>query len=180
MFPPGACPLGHPIANVSYYFVTSNISARKSPRLVSECRAAFKRSTAQRRSSLLPEAVVPAPRFGRVWELRRSPLGPCSLKGIGPRWRGNGFTCVICRFQGYANRVFLKNKNPVNPQPSEWLRIYRILFVFQECPNRIISTGAISLQPVLLLLFARASCLLRVSLGFGVQACHCLLLLANS
>ena len=76
-------------------------------------------STAQRRSSLLPEAVVPAPRFGRVWELRRSRLVPCALKGIGPRWRGNGFTCVICRFQGYANRVFLKNKNPANPQLSE-------------------------------------------------------------
>lgn len=158
MFPPGACPLEHPIANVSYYFVTSNISARKSPRLVSERRAAFKRSTA----------------------LRRSRLVPCSLKGIGPRLGENDFICVICRFQGYANRVFLKNKNPVNPQPSEWLRIYRILFVFQKCPNRIISTGAIFLQPVLLLLFARASCLLRVSLGFGVQACLCLLLLANS
>ena len=137
-------------------------------------------STALMQPSLLPEAVVPAPRFGRLWELRRSPLVPCSLKGIGPRLGENDFICVICRFQGYANRVFLKNKNPVNPQPSEWLRIYRILFVFQKCPNRIISTGAIFLQPVLLLLFARASCLLRVSLGFGVQACLCLLLLANS
>ena len=61
MFPPGACPQEHPIANVSYYFVTSNISARKSPRLVSERRAAFKRSTAQRRPSLLPEAVASRP-----------------------------------------------------------------------------------------------------------------------
>ena len=180
MFPPGACPLGHPIANVSYYFVTSNISARKSPRLVSERRPAFDRVSSHVRSCLLPDAGVPAPRFGRAWEQRRSRLVPCALKGIGPRWRGNGFTCVICRFQGYANRVFLKNKNPVNPQPSEWLRIYQILFVFQKCPNRIISTGAIFLQPVLLLLFARASCLLRVSLEFGVQACLCLLLLANN
>lgn len=72
MFPPGACPLEHPIANVSYYFVTSNISARKSPRLVSERRAAFKRSTALMQPSLLPEAVVPAPRFGRVWEQSRA------------------------------------------------------------------------------------------------------------
>lgn len=61
LFPPGACPLEHPIANVSYYFVTSNISARKSPRLVSERRAAFKRSTAQMQPSLLPEAVASRP-----------------------------------------------------------------------------------------------------------------------
>ena len=148
--------------------------------LFSERPPAFDRVSSHVRSCLLPDAGVPAPRFGRAWEQRRSRLVPCALKGIGPRWRGNGFTCVICRFQEYANRVFLKNKNPVNPQPSEWLRIYQILFVFQKCPNRIISTGAIFLQPVLLLLFARASCLLRVSLEFGVQACLCLLLLANN
>ena len=72
LFPPYVSSLRHPIANVSYYFVTSNISGGKSLRLVSERRPAFERVSSHVQSCLLPCAVVPRPAFA---ERHRARIG---------------------------------------------------------------------------------------------------------
>lgn len=103
----------------------TDLPANAAPRAIVS-RPACVRVCSQRRSYLLPETFVSGSRSGCISSQRRLRLPPCSLISIGNKLGATIPPPPSAAILNMEQLCFLKNKNPVNPQPFIQLRIYWI------------------------------------------------------
>lgn len=116
----------------------ADLPANAAPRAIVPQPACVRVCT-QRRSYQHPETTESAPRGGCVCSQMRLRLLPRSSISIGNKLGATIPPPPSAAIRNIGLLCFLKNKNPVNPQPFVQLRIYRIcvLRISLKCALRI-------------------------------------------
>lgn len=116
----------------------ADLPANAAPRAIVS-RPACVRVCTQRRPRLLPEAVASAPRDDWICLQMRLRLLPRSSISIGNKLGATIPPPPSAAIRNMGQLCFLKNKNPVNPQPFIQLQIYWIcvLRISLRCALRL-------------------------------------------